>query len=220
MGGVGKPPTGWENETSPADALRSRPLARSVRGAQIRIPLRAMPVPSGCPVVVPKRRADCEASPRLAHHLPRSSPVPTDHPTSPSQARLISSDDAPAVALTWRRHRPSHPLPTRTSPLPLPLPGASRPTLHQHHLRKIEPSATSTAVRASPVQLAYQGQRGDTTHLDPFHVLMPCKSSCAVYCIQWNTSKKAVGIPPRLISFVPALCDWRWLGSCPPYAGF
>ena len=127
---------------------------------------------------------------------------------------------APAVALTWRRHRPSHPLPTRTSPLPLPLPGASRPTPHQHHLRKIEPSATSTAVRASPVQLAYQGQRGDTTHLDPFHVLMPCKSSCAVYCIQWNTSKKAVGIPPRLISFVPALCDWRWLGSCPPYAGF
>ena len=151
------------------------------------------------------------------HGPPPSLPIT---PPAHTQARLISSDDAPAVALTWRRHRPSHPLPTRTSPLPLPLPGASRPTLHQHHLRKIEPSATSTAVRASPVQLAYQGQRGDTTHLDPFHVLMPCKSSCAVYCIQWNTSKKAVGIPPRLISFVPALCDWRWLGSCPPYAGF
>ena len=57
-------------------------------------------------------------------------------------------------------------------------------------------------------------------HINLSEMLMPCKSSCAVYCIQWNTSKKAVGIPPRLISFVPALCDWRWLGSCPPYAGF
>ena len=48
----------------------------------------------------------------------------------------------------------------------------------------------------------------------------PFESPCAVYCIQWNTSKKAVGFGPRLISFVPALRDWRWLGSCPPYAGF
>ena len=206
--------------------MRSRPLARSVRGAQIRIPLRAMPVPSGYPVVVPKRRADCEASPWLAHYLPRPSPSsPTTPPSEPDRVtvarpRCSTDNPVPALLVPAQAKLLSEPTPTRTSPPPLPHPGASRPTPHQHHLRKIEPSATSTAVRASPVQLAYQGQPGDTTHLDPFHVLMPCKSSCAVYCIQWNTSKKAVGIPPRLISFVPALCDWRWLGSCPPYAGF
>ena len=157
-----------------------------------------------------------------------SGPPPSSLTTPPSEPdrvtvarpRCSTDNPVPALLVPAQAKLLSEPTPTRTSPPPLPHPGASRPTPHQHHLRKIEPSATSTAVRASPVQLAYQGQRGDTTHLDPFHVLMPCKSSCAVYCIQWNTSKKAVGIPPRLISFVPALCDWRWLGSCPPYAGF
>ena len=138
----------------------------------------------------------------------------------PAKGEKPGANPVPALLVPAQAKLLSEPTPTRTSPPPLPHPGASRPTPHQHHLRKIEPSATSTAVRASPVQLAYQGQPGDTTHLDPLHVLMPCKSSCAVYCIQWNTSKKAVGIPPRLISFVPALCNWRWLGSCPPYAGF
>ena len=182
--------------------------------------------PSTTPSSFSSDARDCEADPRSAHHLLRSSsPSPTT-PPSHTNPRFSSSDvlqhraDPGPALLPQSAMKLSAPTPTRTTPPPLPHPGASRPTPNQHHPRKKEPSATSTAVRAFPVQLAYQGQRGDTTHLDPFHVLMPCKSSCAVYCIQWNTSKKAVGIPPRLISFVPALCDWRWLGSCPPYAGF
>ena len=157
-----------------------------------------------------------------------SGPPPSSLITPPSdsnrgtvaQPRCSTDNPVPALLVPAQAKSFSEPTPTRTSPLSLPLLGASRPTPHQHHLRKIEPSATSTAVRASPVQLAYQGQRGDSTHLDPFHVLMSFESPCAVYCIQWNTSKKAVGFGPRLISFVPALRDWRWLGSCPPYAGF
>ena len=167
-----------------------------------------MPVPSGCPVVVPKRRADCEASPRLAHHLPRSSPVPTDHPTSPSQARLISSDDAPAVALTWRRHRPSHPLPTRTTPPPLPHPGASRPTPNQHHPRKKEPSATSTAVRASPVRFACQSKyRGQ--HAPRYHLGADSTARFECLCIQWRRRTMDVGIPPLLTSFEACFGNWH-----------
>ena len=167
-----------------------------------------MPVPSGYPVVVPKRRADCEASPRLAHHLPRSSPVPTDHPTSPSQARLISSDDAPAVALTWRRHRPSHPLPTRTTPPPLPHPGASRPTLNQHHPRKKEPSATSTAVRASPVRFACQSKyRGQ--HAPRYHLGADSTARFECLCIQWRRRTMDAGIPPLLTSFEACFGNWH-----------
>ena len=193
-------------------------LARSGRGAQIRIPLRAMPVPSGYPVVVPKRRADCEASPRLAHHLPRPSPVPTDHPTSPSQARLISSDDAPAVALTWRRHRPSHPLPTRTTTQSTP----ERESLiaGQHTARQRSSLQVALQLGLSLLGLFIRTSTGPFRTRIPPSVLTQGKFLCAVYCIQWSSRRKAVGIPPRLISVTPASCDWRWLRICPPYAGF
>ena len=198
-------PKGWENETSPADALHSRPLARSVRGAQIRIPLRAMPVPSGYPVVVPKRRADCEASPWLAHYLPRPSPSsPTTPPSEPDRVtvarpRCSTDNPVPALLVPAQAKLLSEPTPTRTTPPPLPHPGASRPTPNQHHPRKKEPSATSTAVRASPVRFACQSKyRGQ--HAPRYHLGADSTARFECLCIQWRQRTMDAGIPPLLTS--------------------
>ena len=171
-----------------------------------------MPVPSGYPAVVLERRADCEASPWLVHYLSRSSPVPADHPTSstnrgsvvrtrstttPSSSRSSHGDD------TDPRHHT-----TRTSPPHPPLPGASRPIPSQHHPRKKEPSATSTAVRASPVRFACQSKyRGQ--HAPRYHLGADSTARFECLCIQWRRRTMDVGIPPLLTSFEACFGNWH-----------
>ena len=148
----------------------------------------------------------------------RTSPLQITPPAHPKQARLISSDDAPAVALTWRRHRPSHPLPTRTTTQSTP----ERESLiaGQHTARQRSSLQVALQLGLSLLGLFIRTSKGPLRTRIPPNVLTQGMFLCAVHCIQWSTRRKAVGIPPRLTSVVPASCDWRWLGSCPPYAGF
>ena len=170
--------------------------------------------PSTTPSSFSSDARDCEADPRSAHHLLRSSsPSPTT-PPSHTNPRFSSSDvlqhraDPGPALFPQSAMKLSAPTPTRTTPPPLPHPGASRPTPNQHHPRKKEPSATSTAVRASPVRFACQSKyRGQ--HAPRYHLGADSTARFECLCIQWRRRTMDVGIPPLLTSFEACFGNWH-----------
>ena len=117
------------------------------------------------------------------------------------------ADPGPAL-LPQSAMKLSAPTPTRTTPPPLPHPGASRPTPNQHHPRKKEPSATSTAVRASPVRFACQSKyRGQ--HAPRYHLGADSTARFECLCIQWRRRTMDAGIPPLLTSFEACFGNWH-----------
>ena len=145
-----------------------------------------------------------------------SGPPPSSPTTPPSEPdrvtvarpRCSTDNPVPALLVPAQAKLLSEPTPTRTSPPPLPHPGASRPTLNQHHPRKKEPSATSTAVRASPVRFACQSKyRGQ--HAPRYHLGADSTARFECLCIQWRRRTMDVGIPPLLTSFEACFGNWH-----------
>ena len=141
-------------------------LARGVRGAQIRIQLRAMSTPSTTPSSFSSDATrDCEADPRSAQCLLwSSSPSPTTPPSnyhprfSSSDVMQQSAGPGSALRALQSAMKLSEPTSTRTNPLP----PHSRARAVRYQINttpeKMHASATSNAVRVFPDDLASQSK--------------------------------------------------------------
>ena len=154
-----------------------------------------------------------------------SGPPPSSLITPPSDsnrgtvAQPRCSTDNPVLAplVAPQAKSFSAPTPTRTTQ---PTPERESLIAGQHTARQRSSLQVALQLGVFLLGLFIRTSTGPFRTRIPPSVLTQGNFLCAVYCIQWSSRRKAVGIPPRLISVAPASRDWRWLGSCPPYAGF
>ena len=154
-----------------------------------------------------------------------SGPPPSSLITPPSDsnrgtvAQPRCSTDNPVLAplVAPQAKSFSAPTPTRTTPS---TPERESLFAGQHTAHQRSSLQVALQLGLSLLGFVYQDKQGPISYSDTTQCVGSRRVFVCSHCIQWSTRRKAVGIPPRLISVTPASCDWRWLRICPPYAGF